>query len=347
MADPARADELAALDAGDGPGVAGQHGQAQVGAEPLGHRADVCPAGAAVAGQGDPGSAGHRAGMVVLHHHHLGMAGEDPAELLDAGRGGHGPGRVLGPQGGHERPAAGGQRAGEPVGQRAVVVHRHRLGSQPQGPDQVEGRREPGVVDGHPVPGAQVGLEDALDPVEGPADHGQPGHRHAVGLELGGGQGGQLGQDRVLAIEMVAAVDLGEGRVQRWQQCRVGPPVGEVAHARREQGRQPTDRQWRPAGDGRPPAAPGRDHAPGPQPPVGGGHRGRADPEPEAELADGGEPVARPEPGLADGALDAVGDLGRGRPGDEVQLRLAHPRKHRKQRPERTEAMSRGVRFAN
>ena len=58
-----------------------------------------------------------------------------------------------------------------------------------------------------------MGLEDALDPVERPADHGQPGHRDAVGLELGAGQGGQLGQDRVLAVQVVA-VHLGEGRVQ-------------------------------------------------------------------------------------------------------------------------------------
>jgi hypothetical protein len=258
------------------------------------------------------------------------MAGEDLAELLDAGRGGHRPGWVLGPQRGHERPAAGGQSGRQPVGQRAVVVHRHGLGPQAEGPDQVEGGREPRVVHGHPVARAQAGLEDALDPVEGPADHGQPGHRHPVGLQLGSCQGGQLGQDRVLAVQVVAAVDLGQGRAERWQQRRVGAAVGEVADARREQGRRPANGQGRPVGDGCPPAAPGRDHASGPQPPVGGGHRGRADPEPQAQLADGGEPVARAEPGLADGALDTVGDLGRGRPGDEVQLRLAHPRKHRK-----------------
>ena len=175
-----------------------------------------------------------------------------------------------------------------------------------------------------------MGLEEALDPVEGPADHGQGGHGDAVGLQLPGRQGGQLGQDRVLAVEVVAAVDLDQGRVERWQQGRVGPSVGEVADPRRELDRGPADGQRRPVGDGRPPTAPGRDHTPGPQPPVGGGHRGRAHAEPEAQLADRGEPVTRPEPGLADGPLDAVRDLARGRPGDQVRLRLAHAGKHRK-----------------
>jgi hypothetical protein len=287
------------------------------------------PGRAVAAGQGHPGDAGHRAGVVVLDHHHLGVGVKDPPQVVQAGRAGHGPGRVLGPQGGHEGAAARGQRPGQAVGQGAAVVHRHRLGPQPERPHEVEGGREPGVLHGHPVPGPQVGLEGALDPVERTADHRQPGHRDAVGLQLLAGQGGQLGQDRVLAVQAGPAVDAGQGRLQRWQQRRVGPSVAEVADPGRE-GRRAGHGQGRPVGHGRPAAAPGRDHPAGPQPPVGGRHRGRADPEPQAELADGGKPVTGAEAGLADGALDAVGDLGRGRPGDEVQLRLAHRAKHRK-----------------
>ena len=46
--------------------------------------------------------------------------------------------------------------------------------------------------------------------------------------KLGAGQGGQLGQDLVLAVQVVAAVRTwARAGVQGWQQRQVGPAVGE------------------------------------------------------------------------------------------------------------------------
>ena len=185
-----------------------------------------------------------------------------------------------------------GQRLGQALGQRAVVVQRHRLGPQPEGPDEVEGRREPGVVHGHPVPGPQVGLEDATP--SSPADHGQPGHRDAVGLQLGAGQGGQLGQDRVLAVQVGRRSTRARASSSGGSSAGSGPPWVRSRVPGGKAGGPATGSGGRSAT-----AVPPRPLAvttSGPQPPVGGRHRGRADPEP-AEPADGRQPVAGAEAG--------------------------------------------------
>ena len=128
--------------------------------------------------------------------------------------------RVLGARHDDRRLGAAEQRRVERVGQRPSVVDRHRDRDQPEREQQVPDRGVRGVLHDHPVAGAQMGLECALDAVEGATDDRHRSGGHAIGREL---RRPDLEQGGVGGIEReLAEVDPGERRADLREQLRVG-----------------------------------------------------------------------------------------------------------------------------
>nr|WP_035921067.1 hypothetical protein [Frankia sp. QA3] len=120
---------------------------------------------------------GHVAGVVVLDHGHSG-AGEQLGEFAGAALGHAHLGRVLRPRLQVQRDRAGGQRLAQRVGAHPVGVRGQRDDLRADQFQQVEQRREAGILHQHP---AAVADRRAGDPVEG--IHGPVDHRDRLGGE--------------------------------------------------------------------------------------------------------------------------------------------------------------------
>ncbi len=185
----------------------------------------------------------------------------------------------------------------------------------PQRLDEVEERREAGVLEHHPVAVADDLLEHPPDAVDRAVDDGQ----RLDGVGPGGDEVlAEVGQDRLVVVGQRARPgrDAGQRRPQRREQLGVGHAAGEIEadtvdrgglgpdqalHA----GRQPGGRGV--ADEGAGPAA-GVDEAGTAQRLPGGGDRGGGDAELGGDVADRGEPLAGGELAGADRPAEGAGD---------------------------------------
>jgi hypothetical protein len=310
VADPARTTLLAALDAGDGTGVAGEDRQAQVGAERLGDRACGRPPLAA----GDERvqrTAGDGAEVVVFDEQRAGEALEHGAQLQRAGCVESCAERVL-PAGGDD----GGERAApegaiELDGEHAAVIDGDRLQREAVGAQEVVEGGVAGVLDGDAVAGAQVREQDALDRVEGAAGDAQVLAGDAVGAELLAGERHEPAERLRLAVEVDGQLATGERGAEVGQQRGVGVAEREVAGAGRHgqrRAREPDRRAGADAG-----AAPGLaedDPAPA-QLGESSGDGDGAQPHLGGEAPDGWQALPGDERAAGDSRLDGADELRR------------------------------------
>ena len=241
---------LAALDAGERVRVAGQHGEPQVGAEPL--RRPSAPSPSARGRRSACATAaGDGAEVVVLDDEHVGAV-EHGAQLARARR--HRAPRRDGfcPRGVTTTARAparcgGGERVREHAARRPPPP---APGRRPSARTRSSTPGKPGSSTAIASPRREVGGEHALDAVERAVDHAQARRVDAVGGERRAGDAAQLGQTGSLAVQArrrrraraARRARRAAGRGRGCRSARSRTPVGHAAagEARRSGGRSAT-----------------------------------------------------------------------------------------------------------
>ena len=172
---------------------------------------------------------------------------------------------------------------------------------QPEGADDVDHRREAGVLHRHGVARRQLRGEDALDAVQATVDDGR-----LVVTD----HSAQRGVDRVGAVQARRPGQPAQRRVDVGQQRGVGVARREVAHALGDGARRRHER-GAPAGDLHAAARAGHDDAAAAQLGERARDRRRAHSEVGGQRAHRGQPRARLEPAVPDRRLDGGRDLPR------------------------------------
>ena len=246
------------------------------------------------------------AGVVVLDDEGV-VPADDGGELAGAGGGHAHAGRVVGARLQDDDACSGVERTLERVGPHAVAVERDGDAFEAELVQQVEQRREAGVLHGDPGAVAGDAFQGAADGVEGAVHDGEPLRRERPRVPQQRLQGGHDGGRDVRAGVGGGPLggDPGQGGADQGQQVGVrgsgrqvqagGRPAGEVPVA----GRQPAGRRRQHHGPGpaaRDDDAHGRERLPG-----AADGRG-ADAEVGGEGADGREAVAGSQVAAADEA---------------------------------------------
>src|SRR5439155_6036666 len=154
-------------------------------------------------------------------------------------------GRVLGAWRDDEPLDSTAEGARKVVGERARVVDRDRLGDEAERGHEVEDGNVAGVFERNPIARAQVGLQHALDPVEGTADDREGVVREAFPLELAPGEREQRRTIRRLAVKTRTPRGARERSRERREQRRVRVAEREVPQVSRRRRDRP-DRERRP-----------------------------------------------------------------------------------------------------
>ena len=226
-------ERLAALDAARASLVAGEDGEPQVGAEPLGRRADGRPARAAgrrACASGVPATGPE---MVVLD------APARPGRVSTARSSRPGSASSAAPVGFWPRgvrttaraPAR--MRGGQRVRQHAARRRRPPARAQAERATRSSTPGQPGSSTATASPGGEVGGEHALDAVERAVDHAQVPAGDAVGGERRAGDRRELGSAPARAPYSRAAPSSAAQRAERRRAAAPGPGCRSRGRARR------------------------------------------------------------------------------------------------------------------
>ena len=132
-----------------------------------------------------------------------------------------------------ERPRPATQRPRHIGDQRPVVVDPDRLSRKSQRRKEIQQVRPAGILDDHPVAGAQVRAERPLDAVQRPAGHREMFGGNTVGGQRCAGVIDQFGRHRRLPVQQRCAGDgLREAGVRDGQQRRVRVAGRQIARPR-------------------------------------------------------------------------------------------------------------------
>ena len=219
--------------------------------EHLRHRADHRPARPARDRSAVEAAPGDEPGVIVLDQQQLGVAAR---AALAARRCARGRARRRADSGrGARRPAASAplaRPASSGSGTKPDVVDRHRHRDQAEREQQVADRDVRRVLDDHPVPGPQVGLQHPLDPVERAADDGDRGAAampSAANDVAASSSSSRVGQLEAAHPQLALEVD----PRQRRERAAAAAGVGEPDRRSRRWQRTPVASDRRPRGDAR------------------------------------------------------------------------------------------------